>query len=241
MTSVLPLGTPIRQRYGRHRAMLSAPLKPESAPDRIFVQAVIESTFVEDWTRDASRVFLGWLAAPSGGRWLDARCGLGTLTQTILEHTAPIEVVGVDLSALHVAAAEAGITDFRARFHVADPEQLRFSADRFDTVVSAFSVCPESSCKVVVHPDLAIAEQVRVVRSKGVVGAYVWDFDDGIQIMRAFWDAATALDPAARIADPSQKSTAYRPGRLARLFKRGRSARRGSAWPFGANSVSQCE
>jgi 2-polyprenyl-3-methyl-5-hydroxy-6-metoxy-1,4-benzoquinol methylase len=38
--------------------------------------------------------FLGWLAAPPGGSWLDVGCGTGALVETILSLSAPSEVMG---------------------------------------------------------------------------------------------------------------------------------------------------
>ena len=38
---------------------------------------------------------------------------------------------------------------------------------------------------------------IRVTRPDGVVAAAVWDYGDGMQMLRVFWDEAVALDPAA--------------------------------------------
>src|SRR3546814_20191149 len=39
----------------------------------------------------------------------------------------------------------------------------------------------------------------RVARAGGMVGFYVWDYPGGgMEFMRAFWNAATVLDPHAR-------------------------------------------
>ena len=48
-------------------------------------------------------------------------------------------------------------------------------------------------------PDTAAAvrEMIRVTRPNGVVAAAVWDYGDGMQMLRVFWDEAVALDPAA--------------------------------------------
>lgn len=37
----------------------------------------------------------------------------------------------------------------------------------------------------------------RVVRPGGRVGAYVWDYAGKMELIRYFWDAAAACDPAA--------------------------------------------
>ena len=48
-------------------------------------------------------------------------------------------------------------------------------------------------------PDTAAAvrEMIRVTRPNGVVAAAVWDYGDGMEMLRVFWDEAVALDPAA--------------------------------------------
>jgi hypothetical protein len=38
----------------------------------------------------------------------------------------------------------------------------------------------------------------RAVRPGGTVACYVWDYAGGMQMMRAFWDAAVALEDRRR-------------------------------------------
>jgi hypothetical protein len=59
---------------------------------------------------------------------------------------------------------------------------------------------------------------VRVVRPDGIVAAYVWDYAGKMQLMRYFWDAATALDPAARDLDEGRRFPICLPSSLAKLF-----------------------
>ena len=62
-------------------------------------------------------------------------------------------------------------------------------------------------------PDLAAAlrEMRRVTRPRGVIAAYVWDYADGMQLMRRFWDAAAELDPRVRDLDEGLRFTLCRP------------------------------
>jgi hypothetical protein len=46
------------------------------------------------------------------------------------------------------------------------------------------------------EPAAAAAELARVATPGGVVAGYVWDYADGMQMIRLFWDAAIALDAA---------------------------------------------
>ena len=45
------------------------------------------------------------------------------------------------------------------------------------------------------EPALAATELARVAAPGGIVAAYVWDYVDGMAMIRHFWEAATALDP----------------------------------------------
>jgi SAM-dependent methyltransferase len=67
-------------------------------------------------------------------------------------------------------------------------------------------------------PAAAVAEMARVVRPGGTVALYVWDYAEGMELMRHFWDAAVALDPAARDLDEGVRFPICRPEPLAMLF-----------------------
>lgn len=47
------------------------------------------------------------------------------------------------------------------------------------------------------YPDQAATELCRVVRPGGLIAACVWDFDQGMEMLRHFWDAALDVDPQA--------------------------------------------
>ena len=60
-------------------------------------------------------------------------------------------------------------------------------------------------------PAAAVRELRRVTRAGGTVAAYVWDYADGMQVIRAFWDAAIELAPsAARSTRPCASRSAIR-------------------------------
>ena len=58
----------------------------------------------------------------------------------------------------------------------------------------------------------------RVTRAGGRVAAYVWDYAGRMELMRRFWEAAAALDPAAASLDEGRRFPVCRPEPLARLF-----------------------
>jgi hypothetical protein len=51
------------------------------------------------------------------------------------------------------------------------------------------------------------------------MAAYVWDYADGMEITRYFWDAAGAVDPAAKKLDQGVRFTICNPDALSRLVK----------------------
>ena len=169
--------------------------------------------YVGRWSRLIAREFVRWLAVAPGRRWLDVGCGTGALTQSVLEHAAPSEVVGIDPSAAYIASAGARMEDNpQAHFEIGDAQALRAAASTFDAIVSGLVL------NFVPQPELAVAEMARVTRPGGTVAAYVWDYAEGMQLMRYFWDAAAALDTKAKELDEGRRFRLCKPEPLSRLF-----------------------
>lgn len=169
--------------------------------------------YVGRWSRQVAVRFLTRLRAPEQWRWVDAGCGTGALTQTILEVTEPAEVVGVDPSEGFLAAARERITDPRVRFEQGDAQHLPLKDRAFDAVVSGLAL------NFVTDPARAAAEFARVTRPDGVVASYVWDYAEGMQFMRLFWDAAAEVDPAGAAHDEGSRFPLCRPEPLAALWR----------------------
>jgi SAM-dependent methyltransferase len=143
---------------------------------------------------------------------LDVGCGTGALAETVLAVAAPAEVVGVDRSPAYVAFARDRVDDARVRFEVGDAQALREAPVSFDAVVSGLVL------NFVPDPERAVSEMARVARPGGTVAAYVWDYAEGMQMMRRFWDAAVALDPRVWELDEGNRFSLCRPEPLAHLF-----------------------
>jgi SAM-dependent methyltransferase len=168
--------------------------------------------FVGRWSRLVAGEFLAWLEVAEGGVWLDVGCGTGALSETVLGTADPAVVVGVDRSLGYVGYALARIADRRARFVVADGGRLPMGAGRVDVVVSGLVL------NFVPDPGRVVGEMVRVARAGGRVAAYVWDYAGGMELLRRFWDAAVAVDPAAAELDEGRRFGLCQPGPLAGLF-----------------------
>jgi hypothetical protein len=69
------------------------------------------------------------------------------------------------------------------------------------------------------QPAAGLAEMARVARPTGQVAVYVWDYAGQMQLMRHFWDAAAALDPAARDLDEGRRFPLCGPTPLTALFE----------------------
>jgi len=169
-------------------------------------------SFVGRWSRSVARGFLGWLGRPPGGDWLDVGCGTGALTDTVLALCEPRAVTGIDASAGYIEFARGRVRDVRVQFKVADAQMIPLDTASFDGVVSGLMV------NFVPEPSKAAAEMRRVVRSGGVVGAYVWDYEGKMELLRYFWDAAVALNPKAADLGEGRRFHLCKPEPLAALF-----------------------
>jgi SAM-dependent methyltransferase len=171
--------------------------------------------YVGRWSRAVARQFVAWLGQHSQSRWLDVGCGTGALCSVILEAASPSAVVGVDPSSDYLAYARSRIPDARLRLAIGDAQALPITSRAFDAVVSGLAL------NFVPDPALALSEMARACRPGGIVGVYVWDYAEGMQLMRRFWDAAVALDSSARELDEGRRfADVCRPNALADLFAR---------------------
>ena len=186
---------------------------PRRAPADVWASGAAYEPYVGRWSRLVAREFLGWLAVAPGAEWLDVGCGTGALAETILAQAAPARVRAVDASPEYAAYARSRIADPRATFGAADARALPWAAAQADAVVSGLVL------NFVPQPEAAVAEMVRVACRGGVVAAYVWDYAEGMQLMRHFWDAAAALDPSAAALDEGRRFPLCQPNALDALWR----------------------
>jgi SAM-dependent methyltransferase len=168
--------------------------------------------YIGRWSRRVAIEFVTWLDAPPGGSWADVGCGTGALSATIAANAAPACVVGIDQSPDFVDHAAGELADPRVVFLTGDATALPLARGQIDVVVSGLVL------NFLPDPRAAIAELARVARPGGTVAAYVWDYAKGMEPIRAFWDAAIELAPAAREADEAVRFPLCDPERLGSLF-----------------------
>jgi SAM-dependent methyltransferase len=169
--------------------------------------------YVGRWSRLVAREFLSWVAVPADGEWLDVGCGTGALCEAILKITSPRRVIGIDPSEGFLSYARNRVVDPRASFQVGDAQALPVADASFNATVSGLVI------NFVPDHAKAVSEMRRSTRPGGIVAAYVWDYAGEMQMMRRFWDAAVALDPAAFGLDEGRRFLVCRPEPLAALFR----------------------
>jgi SAM-dependent methyltransferase len=168
--------------------------------------------YVGRWSRLVAPRFLQWLPAGTPSAWCDVGCGTGALAHAILATEMPARVLGVDPSEGYLAAARRDIADLQFETAVGSATAIPAQDGEFDRVVSALVL------NFVLQPDEALAEMRRITRPGGWIGAYVWDYAEGMRLIRIFWDAAIALDPTAGRLDEGRRFPICRPEPLRALF-----------------------
>lgn len=163
------------------------------------------------WSRMLAKEVLAWLNVPAGLDWADIGCGTGALTEAILELSVPHSLWACDLSPQYVAAARERVTDAKAQFAEGDASALPQPDARFHVAVSGLML------NFVPDPVRVLKEMRRVVSPRGTVAVYVWDYAEGMEFIRAFWDAAVSLDPAAAEYDEGLRFPICRPDPLRQL------------------------
>ena len=185
----------------------------QDAPGDVWASGNSYEPYVGRWSRLVAREFINWLALPGGSQWLDVGCGTGALSQAILDISNPQRVKGIDRSKDYVEVARNRMNHSRAEFEVGDAQALPIESETYDAAVSGLVL------NFVPQPGQMIAEMRRAVRKAGRVAVYVWDYAGKMQLMRHFWNAASALDPAAQALDEGRRFPICSPDALTKLFQ----------------------
>jgi SAM-dependent methyltransferase len=185
----------------------------DAARNDVWVQASGYEFYVGRWSRLVADKFLQWIAVPPRQAWLDVGCGTGALCERIVTRCEPARLVGIDPAEGFLSHARAHMTRSRVEFRQGDAQDLPLGERSFDATVSGLVL------NFVRNQPKAAAEMRRVTRRAGKVAAYVWDYGGEMQLMRRFWEAASALDPAARELDEGDRFPLCRPDPLRALFE----------------------
>jgi|SRR5678815_5492914 len=167
--------------------------------------------YVGRWSRQIAPLFLSWLNIPAGRRWLDVGCGTGALCAAVIDRCLPSSVVGLEPSEGFLKTAKENLAG-RVALHQGSATAIPLGAASVDAVVSGLVL------NFVPDPRAAVLEMERVTDKDGTIAAYVWDYSDGMETIRFFWDAAVELDPEAAELDEGIRFPLCRPEALETLF-----------------------
>jgi SAM-dependent methyltransferase len=170
--------------------------------------------FMGRWSRRLAPLLVTVARVAAGDSVLDAGCGTGALSFAIGDIVPSARVTGVDPSAAYVRDAQARVPSDRMRFLVGDAQALEFPDASFDKTLSLVVM------NFVPAPARALEEMTRVTRPSGVVAAAVWDYGQGMEMLRVFWDEAVALDEAS-VSRDERNMPLCRPGELETLWRAG--------------------
>ena len=164
------------------------------------------------WSRLLAPAFLSWLGAAPGQRWLDIGCGTGALSAAIVAGCAPAELTGIDPSEGFLATAAQRVLG-PVSLRVGNMNALPVPDQSVDVAVSGLVL------NFVPQVPAALQEVRRATAAGGTIAAYVWDYAEGMEMLRVFWDAASALDPAAAALDEGTRFGLCHPEALRAAFE----------------------
>src|SRR5262245_52525021 len=168
--------------------------------------------FMGRWSRRLAPLMVQFAGLIDGDDVLDVGSGTGSLTAAVAAAAPSSRVVGIDPSESYVAVARAHHQTARVRFEVGDARRLPCEDASFDRTMSLLIL------KFIPDPGEALKEMIRVTRQGGIVAAAVWDYGEGMEMLRVFWDEAIALAPDADGKDERHMPLS-RSGELARLWR----------------------
>jgi len=181
----------------------------------MFADAEAYERFMGRWSRLVAFQLLDFTDVPEQGSVLDVGSGTGALAFALAERKPRSHVLGIDPSKEYVAYANSrNPFPDRASFEAGDAQQLRFADGSFDASLSllVFNFIPD--------PRKALREVRRVTKPGGRISAAVWDYGDGMRMLRAFWDSAVSIDAKAEKLDEKHMPLC-RAGELSELWRQG--------------------
>jgi len=181
----------------------------------MFGDAEAYEHFMGRWSNRLAPLLVEFAGLPPQGSVLDAGSGTGALAFAVARRNRRLHVLGIDPSKEYVAyARRKNPFGGRVDFMEGDAQQLRIPDSSFDSALSllVFNFIPDAK--------KALAELCRVLKPGATLSAAVWDYGDGMRMLRTFWDAVVALDPVADRFD-ERHMPLCRSGELAALWRQG--------------------
>jgi|WetSurMetagenome_2_1015567.scaffolds.fasta_scaffold02962_5 SAM-dependent methyltransferase len=190
-------------------AMSESPL----GQNAIFSEALAYERFMGRWSRTLAPQLVRYADVRDGDRVLDVGSGTGALSAALIAAAPSGRVVGIDPAAAYVALARSRHGGPHVRFQIGDAQRMDFEDATFDRTLSLLVV------NFVPDADSAVEEMKRVTRRGGTVAAAVWDYGEGMEMLRVFWDEAVAMTPASDSRDERHMPFCHT-GELAALWRK---------------------
>ena len=178
----------------------------------IFAESDAYERFMGRWSRRLAPLLVKFASVAEGDSVLDIGSGTGALAFAVAEAIRSVRVTGVDPSSAYVRHAQARTPGDRVQFVAGDAQTLQMPDAMFDKTLSLLVM------NFVIDPVKALREMIRVTRSGGIVAAAVWDYGEGMELLRVFWDEAVALNSTIAVRDERHMPLCQR-GELAALFR----------------------
>jgi len=169
--------------------------------------------FMGRWSRSLAPILVEFAGVGGGDIVLDVGCGTGALSDALAAAAPSCRIVGIDRSEAYVTFARTHHRDGRARFEVGDAGHLHFPDAGFDRTLSLLIL------NFIPDPEGALREMIRVTRPGGTIAAAVWDYGQGMEMLRVFWDEAKALNRDADGRDERHMPLSKR-GELPALWRK---------------------
>jgi len=182
-------------------------------PDDRWVTGDAYEAYMGRWSRRIAREFVEWLRPEPAGNWLEFGCGTGALTSAIFELCAPASVIACDPSEFFVKHARKSLSDPRLSFVTAGADALPTRDSGFDGIVSGLVL------NFLSEPERTMTAICARLRPGGTVAAYVWDYSEGMEFLRLFWEEAVAQNSSAAALDERQRFQLCHAPALESLFR----------------------
>jgi SAM-dependent methyltransferase len=175
------------------------------------VEAEAYDRFVGRYSPQLAAALCDFAGVDASMRVLDVGAGPGALTAELARRAGVANVVAVEPSGAFAHACRARVPGVEVV--EAGAEALPLPNDAFDASFSQLVL------NFLDDAPGAVREMARVTRAGGVIAGCVWDYSGEMQMLRAFWDAALEVAPAAAATHDEARMRWSREGELGQLWE----------------------
>jgi SAM-dependent methyltransferase len=195
------------------RRVYAQPMSTEGQGASFFRSAPADQydRWVGRYGAELARTLIATAGVRPGQRALDVGSGPGALTRELAAVLGADNVAAVDPSPPFAEANRERNPGVDVRMGAA--ESLPFDAATFDHALAQLVV------NFMADAHKGVGEMSRVTRPGGRVSAAVWDYREGMTLLRAFWDAVVETNPAGAEADEGRAMLFATPRELKALWQ----------------------